>query len=66
MRQFHRIMEIFWLSTAIFSLFISIYMVKAAGFKEGGIYLLLPFVATVMFILRRRYRRTLDKQEQSK
>lgn len=64
MRKVHRFMELFWLVVSLLSAVMALYMLVRAGLREGGIYLLFPFLAGAMYGVRRWVRKKMEKQEE--
>lgn len=64
MRKIHRFMELFWLIVCLLATIMALYMLVRTGFREGGIYLLFPFLAGAMYGVRRWVRKKVEKQEE--
>ena len=65
MKIYNRIMEVFWLAAAVFTLGLAIYLINEVGFSEGAIYLAMPVVSVILWYMRRNFRRRLQQQEQN-
>ena len=60
-----RIMEIFWLSLAIVSLLVVVYLYIRDGISGENLqYLVFPFMAGAMFFFRRFMRKKLERNDQ--
>ena len=64
----YKFLENFWLVVAIISVILTIYIVIVSGITEAKFYILLPVIATSIWFMRRRlrksYQRMSDAQEQ--
>jgi hypothetical protein len=56
-RRTNRILEIFWMLTAILSLGAAIHRSLFTGFRESLLFFLITIIATAMFMLRRSMRK---------
>ena len=65
MRIYNRVMEMFWLAAAVFTLGVAIYLINDVGFSEGAIYLTMPVVSVILWYLRRNFRKRMKQQEQN-
>ena len=63
MKTYNRIMEVFWLAAAVFSVIAVGYLIKNIGFAEGGLWLALPVIALFMWYMRRRFRKRMQQQQ---
>jgi len=63
----YRFLERFWLIVAIVSVFLTIYIVAEQGFENSKLYFILPIIAIVIWMMRRRlrksYQRMMEAQE---
>jgi hypothetical protein len=60
-------LERFWLIVAVVSVFLTIYIVAEQGFENSKLYFILPIIAIVIWMMRRRlrksYQRMMEAQE---
>jgi hypothetical protein len=64
MRRYNQIMEKFWLVIAIVSFIYGVYMVGKIGLAQGGMYLIMSFVAVALFYLRYYANKRYKKEDQ--
>lgn len=57
MKHYHRIMELFWLVTAVFTVFFAVYIIYKVGFAEGWLIITLPAISILLFFMRRYARK---------
>ncbi|KAB1063422.1 hypothetical protein [Salibacter halophilus] len=62
MKTYNKFMEIFWLVIAILSGGTIGYLFFFEEYNEHPIFLALPFMALVMFLMRRWYRKRTEKE----
>lgn len=64
----YKFLEKFWLAVAIVSVFLTTYIVVDSGIAEAKFYIILPIIATSIWFMRRRlrksYQKMVDAQEQ--
>ncbi|MBN4061955.1 MAG: hypothetical protein COA57_12325 [Flavobacteriales bacterium] len=65
MKTYNRIMEIFWLVTAVLALALAVYTVRAKGIEENWYLLLFPVACVAMFALRRYMRKKIEKVDKN-
>jgi hypothetical protein len=63
----YKFLERFWLIVAVVSVFLTIYIVAEQGFENSKLYFILPIIAIVIWMMRRRlrksYQRMMEAQE---
>jgi len=63
----YKFLERFWMTVAIASVFLTVYIVVEQGFENSKLYLILPIIAIVIWMMRRRlrksYQRMMEAQE---
>jgi len=64
LEKVNRVMETFWLVIAICAALFGAYMVGQVGVEEGIMYIIMPFVAAMLWMLRRSFRKKLEKRGQ--
>lgn len=57
MQRYNRIMEIFWLATAVVTLILGFYIIHEKGFTDNWLFLFFPFLAGAMYAMRRYLRK---------
>lgn len=57
MQRYNRIMEIFWLVTAVVTLILGVYIIHKKGFADNWLFIFFPFLAAAMYAMRRHLRR---------
>ncbi len=63
MGKVYKFLEVFWLSVAVVSLGLSIYIVSENGFENSKFYLILPVIAIVIWMMRRRLRKSYERMQ---
>ena len=57
-----KMMEVFWFLVALAGAVYACYQIHTIGLSEGYVFLLVPFVAGIMFILRRLRRKSIEQE----
>lgn len=65
MEKMNRFLEVFWLSLAIISMLMAIYLVMTDGYEKNKFMLMLPLLPAAMWIMRRSLRIRLDKNRKT-
>lgn len=66
MNKYFKISEIIWLLTAIFSVGVVAYVIATDGFERNYYLLILPLMAGVMWVMRRKQRIKHEQQNPEK
>lgn len=57
MHRYNRIMEFFWLVTAVVTLVLGVYIIQKKGWAENWLFITFPFIAAAMYSMRRYLRK---------
>lgn len=61
MGKYHKIMEYFWLTTAIAASIYVAMVINRTSFEESGVFLFMPVMAAAMFAVRRFMRKKAEQ-----
>jgi NADH:ubiquinone oxidoreductase subunit 2 (subunit N) len=64
--KYNRLSEIFWLIATLSTLVMVIYLIWAEGFEKNKWYVLIPFLASAMYLMRRAVRKKFEKNTPDK
>lgn len=63
MNKYNRIMEFFWLVTAVLTLLLGAYIINQKGFGDNNwVFLFFPLLASAMYAMRRHLRKKEEKK----
>lgn len=62
--KYNRLSEIFWLIATAATLVMVIYLIVTEGFEKNKWYVLIPFLASAMYLMRRGVRKKFEKERE--
>jgi hypothetical protein len=64
--KYNRLSEIFWLIATVITCVMVIYLIATEGYEKNKWYVLIPFLAFALYLLRRGVRKKIQKDREKK